>query len=249
MGVLLTTVLGFVLYGSLVLLPVMLQTLMRYSAVEAGIALAPRGLGSFIAMPLTGLATDRFDPRKLVGVGLLLGAYSLFWFSWLNLEAGYWDLFWPQFFQGFAVGLLFVPLTTVTMGAISREEMGNAASLFNLMRNLGSSVGIAVVTTMLTRRRAFHVETISSHVSQYSDVSAERLGQLQAYFISRGADAGTALQRAYAAIHGMIQREAAFLSFVDAFYLLGIVFLVMIPLLFLMRRPGQRPGPTIAVID
>jgi DHA2 family multidrug resistance protein len=102
---------------------------------------------------------------------------------------------------------------------------------------------------MLTRRRAFHVETISSHVSQYSDVSAERLGQLQAYFISRGADAGTALQRAYAAIHGMIQREAAFLSFVDAFYLLGIVFLVMIPLLFLMRRPGQRPGPTIAVID
>ncbi len=100
MGVLLTTVLGFVLYGSLVLLPVMLQTLMGYPSVEAGIAMAPRGIGSFIAMPVVGLATDRVDPRKLVGAGLLLGAYTLFWLSWLNLDAGYWDLFWPQFLQG-----------------------------------------------------------------------------------------------------------------------------------------------------
>ncbi len=250
MGVLLTTVLGFVLYGSLVLLPVMLQTLMRYSPVEAGLALAPRGLGSFIAMPLIGLATDRFDPRKLVGIGLLLGAYTLFWFSWLNLDAGYWDLFWPQFFQGFSLGLLFVPLTTVTMGAISREEMGNAASMFNLMRNVGSSIGIAVVTTMLTRRRTFHVETLSASVTPYSDVAAGRLAQLQSYFISRGDDTGTALQRAYAGLHGMVVREAAFMSFVDAFYLLGVVFLAMIPLLFLMRRPAKvTTGEPVAMVD
>ena len=250
MGIVITTVLGFVLYGSMVLLPVMMQTLMGYPPVEAGLALAPRGLGAFIAMPLIGLATDRFDPRKLVGIGLLLAAYTLFWFSWLNLEAGYWDLFWPQFFQGFSLGLLFVPLTTVTMGAISRQEMGNAASLFNLMRNVGSSVGIAVVTTMLTRRRAFHTDALSAHVTAYSQPATDRIVQMQAYFISRGADAGTALQRAYAAVHGLVQREAAFLSFVDAFYLLGVIFLLMIPLLFLMRRPDKLSGaPAPAVVD
>ncbi|MGE3341802.1 MAG: DHA2 family efflux MFS transporter permease subunit [Vicinamibacterales bacterium] len=249
MGVLLTTVLGFVLYGSLVLLPVMLQTLMGYPSVEAGIALAPRGIGSFIAMPLIGLATDRFDPRKLVGVGLLLGAYTLFWFSWLNVDAGYWDLFWPQLLQGFSLGLLFVPLTTVTMGAISREAMGNAASLFNLMRNLGSSVGIAVVTTLLTRRRVFHTETLSAHVSQYSLGASDRLAQLQAYFISRGADMATAFQQAYASMRGMVQREAAFLSFVDAFYLLGVIFLLMIPLLFLMQRPAEVVKAEAPMID
>jgi DHA2 family multidrug resistance protein len=248
-GVFLTTVLGFVLFGSLILLPVMMQTLMGYSPVAAGIALAPRGMGSFVAMPLTGLATDRFDPRKLVGLGLILGAYSLFWFSWLNLDAGYWDLFWPQFLQGFSLGLLFVPLTTVTMGAISRVEMGNAASMFNLMRNVGSSIGIAVVTTILTRRRIFHAETLSAHLSPYSTATMDRVHQLQAYFVSRGSDAQTALQQAYAALSGGVHREAALLSFIDAFYLLGVIFLLMLPLLFLMRRPEGGHAAPAAVLD
>lgn len=247
MGVLLTTVLGFVLYGSLVLLPVMLQTLMGYPSVEAGIAMAPRGLGSFIAMPLVGFATDRVDPRKLVGAGLVLGAYTLFWLSWLNLDAGYWDLFWPQFLQGLSLGLLFVPLTAVTMGAIPRERMGNAASLFNLMRNVGSSIGIAVVTTLLTRRRVFHAEVLGDHVTAYSTEAVARLAQLQAYFIARGADTQTALQRAYGALAGLVQRQAALLSFIDAFHVLGIVFLVMLPLLLLMRRPGHSEEAPMAM--
>jgi MFS transporter, DHA2 family, multidrug resistance protein len=241
-GVLLTTVLGFVLYGSLVLLPVLLQTLMGYPSVQAGLALAPRGLGSFVAMPLVGLATDRFDPRKLVGLGLVIAAYTLFWLSWLDLDAGYWDLFWPQLLQGFSLGLLFVPLTAVTMGNVSREQMGNATSLFNLMRNLGSGIGIAAVTTLLARRRTFHAEVLAGHISAYSQATTARLPQLQAYFISQGADATTALKRAHAALEGMVQQQAAFLSFVDAFYLLGVIFVVMIPLLFLMRKPrgGER---------
>jgi len=247
MGVLLTTVLGFVLYGSLVLLPVMLQTLMGYPSVEAGIAMAPRGLGSFIAMPLVGFATDRVDPRKLVGAGLVLGAYTLFWLSWLNLDAGYWDLFWPQFLQGLSLGLLFVPLTAVTMGAIPRERMGNAASLFNLMRNVGSSIGIAVVTTLLTRRRVFHAEVLGDHVSAYSNEAVARLAQLQAYFIARGADTHTALQRAYGALAGLVQQQAALLSFIDAFHVLGIVFLVMLPLLLLMRRPDDSEEAPMAM--
>lgn len=248
-GVLLTTVLGFVLYGSLVLLPVMLQTLMGYPSVQAGLALAPRGFGSFIAMPLVGLATDRFDPRKLVGIGLVMAAYTLFWLSWLDLNAGYWDLFWPQFLQGFSLGLLFVPLTAVTMGRIARERMGNATSLFNLMRNVGSSVGIAVVTTLLSRRQTFHTDRLSAHVTAYSSESASRLEELQAYFVSQGADAGTALMRAYASISGVVRQQAALLSFIDAFYLMGVIFLAMLPLLFLMRRPGRAEERPHAVME
>src|SRR5215470_12415173 len=127
-GVFLMTVVGFVLYGSMVLLPIMLQTLLSYPPLQAGIAMAPRGLGAFIMMPITGLMTGRFDARKLLTVGLMIGGGSLLWLSNLNLEAGYWDVFWPQLIQGIGMSLLFVPLTTVSMDPIPRERMGNATS-------------------------------------------------------------------------------------------------------------------------
>ncbi len=237
LGVAITAVLGFVLYGSLVLLPVMLQTVMGYPPVQAGMAMAPRGIGSFIAMPLVGLATQKFDGRKLVAFGLVLGAFTLFWLSWLNLSAGYWDLFWPQLFQGFALGLLFVPLTTITMAPIAKEEMGNAASLFNLMRNQAGGMGIAFVTTMLARRRAYHASVLGAHITAYGGTSPSYIEGLRGAFMARGADAVTATQRAYAAISGLVAREAATLSFIDLFWLLAIFFLAMVPLLFFMKRP------------
>src|SRR5947209_15586410 len=120
-GVFLMTIVGFVLYGSLVLLPIMLQTLLGYPSLQAGIAMAPRGVGSFFMMPLTGLMTGRFDPRKLLTSGLIVGGVTLFWLSTLNLQAGYWDIFWPQLIQGVGMSLLFVPLTTVAMDPIPRE--------------------------------------------------------------------------------------------------------------------------------
>src|SRR5205823_8930155 len=114
-GVFLMTIVGFVLYGSLVLLPIMLQTLLGYPPLQAGIAMAPRGVGSFFMMPLTGMMTGKFDARKLLTTGLIVGGTTLLWLSWLNLQAGYWDIFWPQLIQGAGMALLFVPLTTVTI--------------------------------------------------------------------------------------------------------------------------------------
>src|SRR5204862_5387697 len=152
-GVFLMTVVGFVLYGSLVLLPIMLQTLLGYPSLQAGIAMAPRGVGSFFMMPITGIMTGKFDPRKLLASGLIVGGTTLLWLSKLNLQAGYWDIFWPQLVQGVGMSLLFVPLTTVAMAPIPRERMGNATSLFNLMRNIGGSIGIAVTGTMLARNQ------------------------------------------------------------------------------------------------
>jgi DHA2 family multidrug resistance protein len=236
-GVFLMTTLGFVLYGSLVLLPIFLQTLLGYPALQAGIAMAPRGMGSFIAMPIIGILTARFDPRKLLAIGLIGGGYTLFLLSWLNLSAGYWDIFWPQFIQGVSLGLLFVPLTTVTMDRIAREEMGNATSIFNLMRNIGGSMGIAAVTTMLSRRTQFHVQTLGSHVTPYDPQSQLMIERLRQSLIQRGLDPVTAAKSAYAALFGMVQQQASVLSFVEAFYVLGIIFVSALPLVLLLRKP------------
>jgi DHA2 family multidrug resistance protein len=236
-GVFLMTVLGFVLYGSLLLLPIFLQTLLGYPALDAGLAMAPRGLGSFLMMPLVGTVLSRFDPRKVLAVGLAGASWTLYALGRLNLNAGYWDIFWPQFVQGAALALLFVPLTTATMDPIPKEEMGNATSMFNLMRNIGGSVGIAAVTTYLARREQFHINRLGGHVQPWNPQTRNLVGSLRGAFIARGADAQTALQRAFAALWGMVQRHAAMAAFVDTFLALALVFLMVLPMLLLMKKP------------
>jgi DHA2 family multidrug resistance protein len=244
-GVFLMTVVGFVLYGSLVLLPIMLQTLLGYPPLQAGIAMAPRGIGSFFMMPLTGALTGRFDARKLLFVGLLVGGGTLIWLSRLNLEAGYWDIFWPQLIQGMGMALLFVPLTTVAMDPIPRERMGYATSLFNLMRNIGGSIGIAMTGTMLARNNQSTTSLLGSHVTVYDEASRQLFEQTRAAMVAAGADIVTATNRAYALLFGMVQRQAAMVSFVGIFQLLGILFVALTPLVLLMKRP-QGAGPVAA---
>jgi DHA2 family multidrug resistance protein len=239
-GVFLMTVLGFVLYGSLLLLPIFLQTLLGYPALDAGLAMAPRGLGSFLMMPVVGTVLGRFDPRKVLAVGLAGASWTLYALGRLNLNAGYWDIFWPQFIQGASLALLFVPLTTATMDRIPKEEMGNATSMFNLMRNIGGSVGIAAVTTYLFRREQFHINRLGAHIQPWSPQARSMVGGLRAAFIARGADAHTALQRAFAALWGMVQRHAAMAAFVDTFLALAVVFLLVLPMLLLMKKPRHH---------
>ena len=236
-GVFLMTTLGFVLYGSMVLLPIMLQTVLAYPPLQAGIAMAPRGVGSFFMMPLTGLMTGRFDARKLLTAGLLIGGLTLIWLSWLNLQAGYWDIFWPQLIQGVGMSLVFVPLTTVSMDPVPRERMGNATSLFNLMRNIGGSVGIATTGTMLARQQQSTTALLGRNVTVYDTTSQSMLAQMRMSFVAAGADAVTATQRAYAALFGLVQRQATMVSFVQIFQLLGIMFIALVPLVLLMQRP------------
>jgi DHA2 family multidrug resistance protein len=239
-GVFLMTVVGFVLYGSMVLLPIMLQTLLAYPPMQAGIAMAPRGIGSFFLMPITGVLTGLFDPRKLLTLGLVVGGMTLLWLSTLNLQAGYWDIFWPQLVQGAGMSLLFVPLTTVSMDPIPRERMGNATSLFNLMRNIGGSVGIAMTGTMLARRQQTVTTLLGSNVTAYDATARAMFEQTRAGFIAGGADPVTATNRTYGALFGMVQRQASMVSFVAIFQALGLLFLVMVPLVLLMRRPKRR---------
>ncbi|MCU1275944.1 MAG: drug resistance transporter, EmrB/QacA subfamily [Bryobacterales bacterium] len=241
-GVFLMTVLGFVLYGSMVLVPIFLQTLLGYPSATAGIAMAPRGLGSFVGMPMVGMVIGRFDPRKLLAAGLIGGALSLMKLAHLNLDAGYWDLFWPQFFQGISIAMLFVPLTTITMDPIPKQEMGNATSLFNLMRNIGGSVGIAVATTMTARGTQKFASVLGKHVNPYDLQSQEVFDRLRAAFVAQGSDVVTATEQAYAALFGLVQKQAALLSYLNAFWFFGIIFLLMLPLIFIMKKPSHGVG-------
>ena len=205
--------------------------------------MAPRGIGSFFMMPLTGLMTGRFDARKLLTSGLLVGGGTLLWLSRLNLQAGYWDIFWPQLIQGVGMSLLFVPLTTVAMDPIPRERMGNATSLFNLMRNLGGSVGIAVTGTLLSRHQQAIGSTLGSNVTAYDPATQSMFMQLRGGFIAAGSDTVTATNRAYAALFGLVQRQAAMVSFVGLFQMLGLLFLALLPLVLIMKRPRGGGGP------
>ena len=245
-GVFLMTVVGFVMYGSMVLLPVMLQTLLGYPSMQAGIAMAPRGIGAFFMMQITGQLTSRVDPRKLLTTGLVVGGVTLLWLSDLNLQAGYWDVFWPQLIQGFGMSLLFVPLTTIAMDPIPRERMGNATSLFNLMRNLGGSVGIAMTGTMLARQQQATTAMLGANVTPYDPASQSMFAGLRSAFMAAGADAVTATTRAQAALFGLVQKHAAMVAFVGIFQLMGFAFLVLVPLVLLMRRPKGGPGAAAA---
>ena len=239
-GVFLMTMLGFVLYGSMLLLPVFLQTLLGYSAVDAGIAMAPRGLGSFLMMPLVGTVLGRFDPRKVLAVGLMGASLSLYQLSSLNLNAGYWDIFWPQFLQGACLAMLFVPLTTATMDPIPKEEMGNATSMFNLMRNLGGGFGIAAATTFLFRRSQFHTARLGEHIDAMNLQAHQWLNSAQSAMVVRGVSPVSATGGAFGSLWGTVLRQSSMLAFIDTFRAMSIVFLCVLPFLFLMKRPKHH---------
>jgi DHA2 family multidrug resistance protein len=241
--VFLMTTLGFVLYGSLVLLPIMLQTLLGYPSLQAGIAMAPRGMGSMLGMPMIGLLIGKIDSRKLVAVGLITGGITLIWLGQLNLNAGYWDIFWPQFLQGLGLSATFVPLTTISMDRIAREKMGNATSLFNLMRNLGGSVGIAVTGSLLARKQQAYVNVFGANVDAYSPAAQGAFESAKNMFIARGADITTATERAYASLFGSVQQQASMVAFVWVFRMLGVIFLILVPLVLLMKKPRGGGGP------
>ena len=241
-GVLLMTVLGFVLYGSIVLIAIWLQTLLGYPAVNAGLTMAPRGLGSMLGMPVIGMFLSRIDPRKVLITGLLLGATSTFKLAQLNLDVGYWDLFWPQFIQGFGLACIFVPLTVIAMAHVPREGMGNATSLFNLMRNLGGSMGIAVLVMLNERYQQRYINILGEHVNAFDLSSQQWFKALQQIFLGAGSGPELADRRAYGVLFGMVQQQAAMRAFIDLFLVLTVVFVLMVPLVLLMRRPHANPS-------
>jgi MFS transporter, DHA2 family, multidrug resistance protein len=245
-GTLLMTAVGFVLYGSTVLYPLMMQELLGYTATHAGVTNFPRGTASFLFMPFVGFLTGKVDARKLLAAGLLLTAAAMFEVSFFSLDVGFWDFAFPLVLQGVGLGLIFVPLTTVSNDEIPRERIGNATSIFNLMRNIGASVGISSVETLQFRNMQTHINYLGQHVNEASPQTQQTLAGLRQSFMLKGADAVTATHQAHGAMWGQLQQQASMLAYNDVFRFLGGLFLVMLPLLFLMKKPRGGKGPPMA---
>ena len=243
-GTMVMALVSFVMYGSQVTISIWLQTLLGYPSMQAGVAMIAMGLGAAFAMPTASFLVSRFDPRKVFVCGVLGFVFSFYQLMGFNLKIGFWDVFWPQFLQGASIGLVFVPLTVVTMAFIPKERMGNATSLFNMMRNIGGGVGISLVSTMLIRLGQEHTNLLVANITPFSPSAQPLLGGLKGLFAGSGpvfAD-----QQAYATLFGLVQREATMVALVQIFQYLGVLVLVLIPLIALTKRPPKGQTGTVA---
>jgi MFS transporter, DHA2 family, multidrug resistance protein len=237
--------LGFALLGSTVLLPLFMQTLLGYTAEHSGLALLPGGFSLMLLMPLVGFMLSRYDARKMMMGGLLVLSFSLFHMTNFTLGVDFRTVMFARMIQTAGMAFLFVPINTAAYAFLPREKNNAASGLMNLARNIGGSVGISIVTTMLDRRQQYHLSRMSSHLSAGSpQVQAMIQGTTRA-LESRGFSASDAMHRAYALLQANVFRQATMLAYIDNFWLLGVAILAMVPLVFLMKRP--RTGGEIAV--
>ena len=241
-GNLIMFVVGFALYSSIMLIPLFLQQLMGYSATDAGMVMAPGGVATLMTMPLVGAALTFRDGRKIIFFGLVLGATSMFIMQGLNLQGAFWNYTWPRIVLGFGLAMIFVPLTTVTLASISREEMGNATGLFSLLRNIGGSVGIAIAATLLSRYQQFYQTSLVANINPYNPVWQMRFENLKQVLISKGITASQADTKALVMMYGSVRQQAGALAFNRIFFIIGLAFLLVIPLLFLLKRPSHTKG-------
>jgi DHA2 family multidrug resistance protein len=187
-------------------------------------------------MPLVGRLVNRVNPKILIIFGLLITAASTWTLSRLSLFADFITVVWPRVFIGIGLAFIFIPLTTLTLSAIRKEEMGNATSIFNLMRNLGGSVGISFTATMLSRRAQFHQSHLVDRLTPFDMAYQQGTGQAAQALQSGGLESGSAVQGGLGVLYERMLREAGMMSFNDVFYLLTVMIILILPLVFFMKR-------------
>jgi DHA2 family multidrug resistance protein len=227
----------------LLLIAVFSQKLRGYDAGTSGLVLAPGGLGNICSLFASGMVT-RVDQRLMLAFGCLLNAGSLYMMTSLTLGMDYWALAFPRFVQGFAIGFIFVPLSTLTLATVRRDKLVNATAAYGMLRNVGGSVGIAVITTLLARRSQFHQTTLVSHVTVWDPETQARLAQWASHFASQGSDAFTAERQAIAMLYRETVEQAQLLAYADDFWLLAVMFAAVPLFLPLMRRIRLQPPGT-----
>lgn len=222
-------------FGAIVMLPLYLQKLMGYTAIWAGLVLGPGGLATLLVMPLAGnLMKKGIKPQRLLALGILISAYSLFLMSRFNLEADFNAVVWPRVVQAVGMALFFVPLAAATYVNVRKEDMGNATGIFNLLRNLGGSIGVAFATTILSQRSQFHQTSLVGHLTPFNPAFQIRMQQLLRHSEQGGA-LTTQSKSLLAFIYSQVLRQASMLGFNDTFWMLGMLSMLLIPLPFFMR--------------
>ena len=236
-------VLGFVLYGSTALLPIFLQTLLGYTALLSGLVLSPGGIVVVIMLPIVGKLLTRFEARWLVMCGVMVVALSLFHMATFNLEIDFRTAMMARIYQSAGMAFLFVPINVLAFYFIPREKFNNATGIINLARNIGGSCGIANVMTVLARRSQFHQNMLVSHMTPLDAPYQGMVNGARQLLFAAGSSPTDALAQAQGMAYGLLQRHAAMLAFVDSFWLMGLTFLSLIPLMFLIKksRPHQAP--------
>ena len=235
-------VLGFVLFGSTMLLPLMLQMLMGYSAMDAGMALSPGGMVTMAMMPIIGILVGKFQPRLMVGFGLLMVSLSMFYLSGFTLDTDFKHAVYSRMIMGFGLAFLFVPINTLAYAFLPRDKNNAASGLINLARNLGGSFGIAITTTMLSRWAQVHQTALVGHLTPYDPAYRTALHGAMRAVSAHTADPVQAMAQAQGLLYGSVQRHANMMAFIDNYRSLGILFLVMIPMVLLMKRGHGHGG-------
>jgi DHA2 family multidrug resistance protein len=240
-GIVITTILMFVLSGSLVSLPLFMQELLGWNAQTAGLWTSPRGVATAICMPCVGyLLTKYEDARWMIAVGCLLASMAFFGYSRMDLDSGAWDIFMHQINQGMGQTFLFVPLTILIMNPISKQDTPYATSLYAVMRNIGSSMGISFVTTVLARRSQFHQSRIGESAALSSHLLQQSQQQAIAFLAVHGAGPANASAQSLGFLYSSLQKQAALLSYIDIFRMMGWLFLCTTPLVLLLHKPKRR---------
>lgn len=228
-------ILGMGLLGGLFLLPLFLQQLLGYPAYDSGLAVLPRAIAMGITMPVAGRIYNRAGPKLMISLGLFIIAFSFYQLSRLSLDTGYWDIFFPQFWQGIGFGFIFVSLTTAGMSTIEKRLMTAAAGLYSVTRQVFATVGIALSATLLTRGENWNRAMLTEHVNVFRDATSESLRQLSSFLVSSGLDPATANQGALKLIDGIVERQASILAFNHVFFLIAVLFFLSMPLVLIIK--------------
>ena len=242
-GILANFLLGTALYGSVFILPVYLAHVQGYNAEQIGFVLAWTGLPQLLLIPLVPLLMRRFDARAVIAVGFALFAASNFMNIHMTIDHGSDQLFWPNVIRAIGQALCFAPLSAVATAGIEKENAGSASALFNMTRNLGGAVGIAMLQTFLTKREQFHSNILTHSVSLFEEATRARLARLTSYFMTHGiTDPALAAHKAVVAIGLKVRQQATIMAFSDTFYLLGVVLVVALVATLLLKKTQQMEG-------
>jgi MFS transporter, DHA2 family, multidrug resistance protein len=240
LGTILITAMGVVLYATTALLPLFLQTLLGYPALEAGLAISPRGLGALLSAIVAGRLIGILDTRILVVAGFGLLALSGIWLSGLTFDVAWSNIAYVTFLNGLANPLIFIALSTMAFSTLRREQMGGATGIYNLMRNLGGSVGISMAATLLTRRAQVHQNVLVARMTPYDPAYQQRLEAIRRSLTPKVGPA-VAAQQALGILYKTVVAQATLLAFVDNFRLITVLAVCSMPLAMLLRRARGRP--------
>jgi DHA2 family multidrug resistance protein len=234
-GTALTTVLMAGMYSALTMLPLFLQTLLGYTSQSAGLATAPRGIGAMIAMPLVGVLMSYVDARWLMSVGVACIAAATLMLGRVTLDVAMASIVWPNIVYGLGMSMVMVPLMTVSVGTLPKERIGNASGIFNLMRNLGGSIGISVSTTFMARMTQTHQANLVGHMTPYDPVFRQQFSSIAAG-LSRYSAAPVARVQAYGMLNGMLLQQANLKAYVDMFCWTALIMALCLPAVWLLKK-------------